>query len=144
MRERLHNEHKNNVATFQTALHNHNRRHARVNVGTRPREVRKSTRKIPPVSHWCSENFNNKTATQRGGPQHRHSPESTTPSPSTTCARKCGRAASRSTKPDLQDTSSVTWVGDNLHDQIASHRGGAQHRHVAKTSKHPISTTYTR
>ena len=81
---------------------------AHVNVGTRPREVRQSTRTIPLVSHWCSESFNSQTATPRGGPQHRHSPESTQPPPSTTCARKCGRAASRSTKTDLQDTSSVT------------------------------------
>ena len=141
---RLHNEHKINVTTFQTALHNHNRRHAHVNVDARTRKVRKSTRKIPPVSHWCSYNLNSKTTTQRGGDQHRHSPESTTPSPSTTCARKSGRASSRSTKTDPQDTSSVTWVGDNLHDQTASHRGRAQHRHVTKSSKHPPPTTYTR
>jgi len=144
MRERLLNQRKSNVATFQIALHNHNRRHARINVGTRPREVRKSTRKIRPVSqsHWCSDSFNGKTATQRGGAQHRHSPESTTPSPSTTCARKCG--ASRSTKTDPQDSSSVTWVGDNLNDKNASQRGRAQHHHFTKSSKHPPRTTYTR
>ena len=45
-----HNEEDRNIATLQKTLHHPHERHARVNVGARPREVRKPTYKIPPVS----------------------------------------------------------------------------------------------
>ena len=46
-----HNEEDRNIATLQKTLHNPHERHARVNVGARPREVRNPTYKIPAVSH---------------------------------------------------------------------------------------------
>ena len=46
-----HNEEDRNIATLQKALHHPHERHARVNVGARPREVRKPTYKIPAASH---------------------------------------------------------------------------------------------
>jgi hypothetical protein len=45
-----HNEVDRNIATLQKTLHHPHERHARVNVGARPREVRTPTYKIPPVS----------------------------------------------------------------------------------------------